>query len=233
MFASNPAAAQLLKDATRFKEKGDLEAAIEALKQAEVAIAAGEVDYGIETFLRLPMYLQAAGRGDEAIQRMNQLLEKYPEPWGKKPRFDKYGRYLFQADIARGSIYDKMRLVYKRDKNSTEALIYGFLASIYPARTELRVLAALEKKWAGKPNPKEPDPKMRRDRKTREAFNKAGWECKQWDDFQRMSDEKQRWSSTEFSSVTKLQEYAIKLIFDFKRTDATVIKEIRALISEN
>jgi tetratricopeptide (TPR) repeat protein len=225
--ASDPGfeASQMLKEATQLKKDGDLSSAITKLKQAEEAIHRSEVDYGIETFLRLPMYLQAAGRSDEAIQRLNQLLQEHSEPWGREVRFDKRGIYPMHLDIARGSVYDKLRLVLKRDNQPEKALPYGVLADTYFERTQLHVLSALEKKW-------------------RTAPKGSSWDALQWQEFQYLSECKKRLMPIELNSakpllkklkcsqaLSSLQNYANGLLYDFNRTDAEVIKDIKSLLT--
>ena len=218
----------LLKEATQLKREGDLSSAIKKLKQAESKIQRSSVDYGIETFLRLPMYLQAAGRSDEAIKQLDQLLSKYPEPWGHCVKFDKRGIYPMHLDLARGSIYDKMRLVYQRDNNPSDALPYSVLAETYFERTQLHVLAALESKWLGKAAP-----------------SGSSWEAIQWHEYETLSKFKEQLKPIELKSakpllkklkcsdlLSSMQIYANKLLHDFKQTDSAVIHDVEVLLSK-
>jgi tetratricopeptide (TPR) repeat protein len=112
-------AEKLLKKATSQKKKGDLEEAIVTLRKAYAAISKGTAEYPIDSYLRLPMYLQAAGRPDEAWREFHKLLSgQYP-----KPILDSEVRPMEDS-----SIYDKMRLFLQREKRPKEAVAYGVLA---------------------------------------------------------------------------------------------------------
>ena len=68
----------MLKKATELKSS-DINKSIDLLKQAYIEISKTSTNYSIETFLRLPLYLQAAHRSEEAIIEFNNLLENgYP-----------------------------------------------------------------------------------------------------------------------------------------------------------
>jgi hypothetical protein len=70
---------ELLREATAKKKGGDMEGATKLLREAYVAISKVSTIYSIDTFLRLPLYLQEAGRSDEAWREFNRLLtEGYP-----------------------------------------------------------------------------------------------------------------------------------------------------------
>jgi hypothetical protein len=72
-------ASEILKIATELKRDGNLIGAVEALKLAYTKIGESSTTYGIDTFLRLPSYLQMAGRNDEAWEYLNRLLTSgYP-----------------------------------------------------------------------------------------------------------------------------------------------------------
>lgn len=65
-----------LKIATELKRDGNLDGAIEALKISYEKIERSSTTYQSETFLRLPNYLVAAGRFDEAWGYLNKLITK-------------------------------------------------------------------------------------------------------------------------------------------------------------
>jgi tetratricopeptide (TPR) repeat protein len=100
----------LLKLATEYKEKGDYNKAIDILKEAYVSISKTNIEYPIETYLRLPLYLQIAKRLDEAIIAFNELLSS--------TAFNMY----------HSIIYDKMRLFYQRENQSEKAIKFGIFS---------------------------------------------------------------------------------------------------------
>ena len=112
---------ELLRQATALKDSGDINAAIAALKKAYELIAEAGEEQLIETFLRLPLYLQAAGRADEAWQEFHRLLS-HGNP----------NRSLNEHD--KSVIYDKMRLCAQREKKDIDAVVYGVLSYIHDLR---------------------------------------------------------------------------------------------------
>jgi tetratricopeptide (TPR) repeat protein len=114
-----PIISEILSKATSTCETGDFNKAIEYLKQAYQEIAKTGFDQGIETFLRLPLYLQKAGRSDEAWVEFNNLLTKgYPN------------QSINEVDITmtHSRIYDKMRLFLQRENRYIEAIKYGIFS---------------------------------------------------------------------------------------------------------
>lgn len=115
----------LLKQATKQKREGDINASIQTLHLAYGQIARGETIYTIDTFLRLPLYLQAAGRNDEAWSEFNRLLvEGYPN------QLLDQGVQLMEYS----KIYDKMRLFLQREGKSAKAIVFGILSMLAWAR---------------------------------------------------------------------------------------------------
>lgn len=113
---------RLLKKATEFKRKGEIGEAISLLRQAYKEIERGEIIYPVQTFLRLPMYLQEAGKSDEAWGELNRLiLEGYPNQL-KDP-----GVIPMDHSI----IYDKMRLFLEKEGRNDLAVRFGMLSYIY------------------------------------------------------------------------------------------------------
>lgn len=109
--------AVLLTEATHLKETGDLDASIEKLRHAYQVAAIEGIDHGIQTHLRLPMYLQKAGRFDEAWAEFNRLsVEGYP------------AQSALPRDVwiaVQGIIFDKMRLSLQREGMPTQAVRFG------------------------------------------------------------------------------------------------------------
>jgi hypothetical protein len=111
----------LLKQATTLKRQGDVDAAIQTLRQAYGLIAQGSIGYGVDTFLRLPLYLGEAGRNDEAWGEFNRLLvEGYPN------QLRDYG----VLSMEHSKIYDKMRLFLQREGKNTKAIVFGCLSML-------------------------------------------------------------------------------------------------------
>ena len=116
--------AALHKEATSYK-KMDLEKAISLLQEASDLMRKDDAGYLIEQWMRLPLYLQEAGRFDEAMREFERLLEEV------RPRAEKeLGQYFGQTYIEcrvhlhNFKIYDKMRLVCKREKLVDKAKEY-------------------------------------------------------------------------------------------------------------
>ncbi|MEO8165929.1 MAG: hypothetical protein ABI619_11100 [Betaproteobacteria bacterium] len=115
----------LLKQATVQKRGGDIEAAIRTLRLAYKQIARGITTYSVGTFLRLPLYLQEAGRNDEAWAEFNRLIiEGYPNQL----------RDFSVQTMEHSKIYDKMRLFLHREGKNDEAIVFGVLSMLAWAR---------------------------------------------------------------------------------------------------
>ena len=65
---------ELLKQATAQKNAGDLPSAIKSLKIAYEELNKNSMLYPIQTYLRLPLYLQEAEIKDEAWEEFNKLI---------------------------------------------------------------------------------------------------------------------------------------------------------------
>ncbi len=107
---------KLLKSATANHEAGRFDEAIRDLLEAYKAIAKGEVLYPVETYLRLPLYLQDANRPTEAWSQFYVLLQQ--------------GFHLMPRDASllpmfHATIYDKMRLFLQRQDSHLLACCYG------------------------------------------------------------------------------------------------------------
>lgn len=126
----------LLKEATQLKKNGDIEAACEKLREAYSEIAKGDIIYSIDTFLRLPLYLQKAGRKDDAWREFNKLIvQGYPNQM----------RDLKLRFMDHSKVYDKMRLHLQREKNFVEAINFGIL-SVVSWETGLYLQGRLEER---------------------------------------------------------------------------------------
>ncbi|KKL69963.1 hypothetical protein LCGC14_2109700 [marine sediment metagenome] len=117
LFHKDPA--RLLHEATQKKERGDIDGAIESLQVAYSAIIKTTMDHTVQTFLRLPLYLQQAGKPDEAWAEFNKLL------------VSGYPNQLEDRDLwpmTRSQIYDKMRLFLQRENRPDEAIRFGIFS---------------------------------------------------------------------------------------------------------
>ncbi len=112
---------ELLKSATAMKKDGDMEGAVACLRAAYRGIAGDTVEYPVSTFLRLPLYLHAFGRTDEAWREFNRLIaEGYPNQIRK----------VSLIPMDHSSIYDKMRLCLQREKRPREAVKLGVFSDV-------------------------------------------------------------------------------------------------------
>lgn len=116
-------AQKLMKAATAKKKAGDLDGAIELLREAYAEMEENGEEWGVNPLLRLPMYLQAAGRNDEAWSEFNELILRRSS--GQDPK-------LVTMDLS--IIYDKMRLFRQREKKPDDAVIFGVFSYLSWAR---------------------------------------------------------------------------------------------------
>jgi hypothetical protein len=114
-FLSSHDPEKLLREATSLKKSGDIEGAILKLKSAYRAIAKTNITWSVNTFIRLPQYLQIAGSNDNAWREFNKLLLGYPNQLNS----------LEVLPMDHSIIYDKMRLFLQREKRYKEAILFG------------------------------------------------------------------------------------------------------------
>lgn len=125
---------KLLKAATKAKESGDLIKAISTLRDAYKAISKTEVSYPVETFIRLPLYLQEAGDGVSAWREFNEIIQ------------GRFHRAYLDKDLVpleQTTIYDKMRLFLQREDQPALAVAYG-VASYFSSCVSLHKQKRLE-----------------------------------------------------------------------------------------
>ena len=107
---------KLLKEATTKKKSRDINGAIKALRDSYKILNENSMLYPIQTYLRLPLYLQEAGRSDEAWNEFNQLIM-----WvNTKPR---YSPEVTPMDLS--IIWDKMRLHLQREGKNDYAVQFA------------------------------------------------------------------------------------------------------------
>ena len=112
---------KLLKEATELKKSGNVDTAIEVLKEAYREIEKSTISYGVEVFLRLPQYLQIANRNDEAWREFQNLLSNgYPNQL----------RTISLFHMDHSLIYDKMRLFLQRENKPQEAVIFAIFSHL-------------------------------------------------------------------------------------------------------
>jgi hypothetical protein len=107
---------ELLKDSTSKKSSGDIEDAIKSLRLAIEKIKKTDISYPVETFLRLPLYLQFAKRNDEAWKEFNNLIA-----YGYPNQINSPDIRPYEDSI----IYDKMRLFLQRENKNELAILFG------------------------------------------------------------------------------------------------------------
>ncbi|WP_017300139.1 hypothetical protein [Nodosilinea nodulosa] len=247
-FVQNPRANALLKEATRLKSQGNMHSAIKMLEAANIAISEGETQYTVDTFVKLPLYLQQAGRGQEAIEKLIKLLDLYSPCWGKPLRRDNVGMIQSHIEKQRAIVYDKLRLVLQREQRYEEAIPYALLADTYSDRIDSRVYGYLAGKWLGKERPAERDLlEVRASGGKFQDYMAKGTVFFEWNEFNNLRQlfenfpEKPKLSSVSalLKKVRKstllpwFQSYAKELLGDFEKMDSEVIMEIKKLIDDN
>lgn len=113
----------LLREATANKAAGNINGAIELLRQFWLAEPFGSSGYGVEAYLKLPMYLQHAGRRDDAWRALSLLMTDYVLSTAKLN--DQV------LPMVRSEIYDKMRLFWQREGEPSIAVKYGILSHMH------------------------------------------------------------------------------------------------------
>lgn len=121
-------ASSFLKEATALKKRGELNLAIGKLNAAYDEIAKCSVDFTIAVFLRQPLYLQLAGRGDEAWQAFYALIENGYPNMSRLPCV----RYMVNSQI-----YDKMRVAFHIEKKPISSICMGVRSLIEHLRSEI------------------------------------------------------------------------------------------------
>jgi hypothetical protein len=107
---------RLLKEATNKKRSGELDGAITILRSVYDKLNSNGMMFSIETYLRLPLYLQEAGRKDEAWSEFNQLIL-----WvNSKQRYSPEVTPMEQSII-----WDKMRLFLQREGKNDYAVQFA------------------------------------------------------------------------------------------------------------
>jgi hypothetical protein len=115
-------AAELLKEATQKKYDRDFDGAISCLRKAYELLARSATIYPIETYLRLPLYLQKSGRYKESLVEFKKLLSnnraKIHDEFSHCSTKEQEGLSAMECSIT----LDKMRLAAQREKQFTYAV---------------------------------------------------------------------------------------------------------------
>lgn len=108
--------------------EGKTSEAVESLYAAYVSAMRSRTHFTVQFYLRLPMYLQQAGRSDEAWREFNNLLTLgYP-----KMENSEQGRRWMEA-----AVYDKMRLFLEREKKFEHAVVMRAAEAMASIRADL------------------------------------------------------------------------------------------------
>lgn len=126
--AEEEEAKKLLKEATKLKDQKDLESAILCLRKAYDLMADSSISYSTTTYLRLPLYLQQAGHFEESIDEFETLLNETPDKIARELSHISKTNQKGLSYMSYSTIYDKMRLVYQREKYFNEAIYYQILS---------------------------------------------------------------------------------------------------------
>lgn len=125
---SEEKSSNLLKEATGKKYDGDLDGAIACLREAYGLMSKDATIYPIDTYLRLPLYLQQAGRYAEAIAEFQYLICNTPaiiaEEFSHAPKHTQDSLVAMRY----AGIFDKIRLSAYREKHFTHAAYYKLLS---------------------------------------------------------------------------------------------------------
>ena len=126
---------KLMNMAFSYNEKGDKDTAIEYLKRSYEAYYESDktysIDYTINDFIRLPLYMHQAGYKEEAWETFNKFLKGYfPVRTSEDTLTQGYDLIkTWECEV----IYDKMRISSDREKHYKQSLIYRCLQDFYGA----------------------------------------------------------------------------------------------------
>ena len=122
-FARDDRLAELLRQATAFKDQKDWDAALTALAEAKRLMLVSPVSYPAETWCKYPLYLQQAGRFEEAMSEFQFLLDDLERRARRDAQLDdpnvgsRRRKMVYYRDIIRNDtpvIKEKMALARAR-----------------------------------------------------------------------------------------------------------------------
>lgn len=125
---SEKEASELLKAATAKHNSGDTTAAIDTLRRAYALMASSPIIYPIETYLRLPLYLQKAGRYAEAMIEFENLLKSSPVKIAREFAHCKPTERQGLVSMENSAIHDKIRLACEREEKFELAVFHAILS---------------------------------------------------------------------------------------------------------
>lgn len=128
--------AELGREATRYKSEKNIDAAILCLEQMWELIHHSKA-YWAKTLIRLPMYLQYAGRFPEAEKRFEELLALASiaaKESGKDHDLPELHIHFAESHFLY-DVYDAMRIAYKKEKLIEQSNKYRMLAQDYSVST--------------------------------------------------------------------------------------------------
>lgn len=138
---------ELGRRATQHKRDKNWTAAIECLAMQRTRAQHLDVRLSVDTLLRLPLFLQQAGRFDDAMAEFERLLDQVEDltTWdlGEKTT---PARQAYWAAIGRGKIYDKIRVAAKREKHQDLVDEYAGLCNSEHEITAA-LLVVVQKEW--------------------------------------------------------------------------------------
>jgi len=121
-------AQSLLREATAKHDAKDLLGAIRCLREAYELLGTSSISYPVETYLRLPLYLQKADLFQEAMESFNSILKSAASQVARNFAHQDVVTQLSLVAMNRHVIYDKMRVACKRGKRPKLVSLYGLLS---------------------------------------------------------------------------------------------------------
>lgn len=115
MFAQDPETAALLRDATQWSDAKDWDRAIACLRQANAKMKISPVSYPIQTWLRLPLYLQKAGRYEESMTEFAKISDETEARTARAYSHQSKAKQRVIAKQEQDIIREKMRLAQERE----------------------------------------------------------------------------------------------------------------------
>ena len=117
---------QFLRDATMHHDNKNFDAAIESLRSAYALLNPLFSNYPMSVWVRLPLYLQKAGRFNESMHGFGLLIEKISER--ERPSYLSEVQHRAQTATDLAFVFDKVRLTAQREKQFDMMAYYGLNA---------------------------------------------------------------------------------------------------------
>lgn len=138
--------AALHREATQHKED-DWSKAVACLQDASDLMRRHGGNYGIERWIRLPVFLQQAGRFSESLKEFDRLVKETDERVRRDSRVDASQAWFdYRTHLDLQLIYDKMRMACKREKLKDESIKFAAMSSEHAERAkELRQIIESER----------------------------------------------------------------------------------------